>query len=778
MGGPLQGVKVFDITQAGVGPWATMILAAMGANVIKLEPPGGDRILGTKPRYNDLSVVYMQCNLGKRSAFANLKSPEGQELARRLLKEADVFAENHKWGTVEHFGLNYEEVAKINPSIVYGNYPGWGSTGPMKDRGSADPSAQAFSGAVSTTGKVGGEGEFIRIYVLHDFNASSYIVTTTLLGLLSRERSGKGIKMENAQVASSIAVQTSRIAEFLASGKNVLPMGSACATTVPHRAFLCQDKRWLAVGVVTDAQWRGLCKAIDATELLDDPRFDSNSGRVKHRDELEDRLQAILASKPARWWTIQLRKRKVPVSLFHDYETIPDLPQIRANKSIISLKYPKAGTLPFSNLPFQYSKTPVVVKPGPVPGQDTEQVLKEGWGKNGATKAKGYFGPKGPMERGVLDGVTIVDMTQGLAGPYGSLMLADAGARVIKVEPPEGDYARNFGPPMVDGVSAAFFHLNRNKEGVRLDIQKSEDRQRLLKLLKDADVFIEEEGQRGLKRLGLSYQDLEMVNPGLVHCTISAHGTKGPLRNQPASELTLQAMSDHLATLGVAGEEPVRMGPDMASLGTSLFVTHGVLGALYHKWRTGEGQQINLNLLDTLIHQKGFTWTSMINPDAWNGHSENYFNPPHHGYKTDDQPILLSPAGGFSEGQNEQFTALLKALKMEEYLEHPLFQRQAREIMGFGGEGMLSFEAMPIWEEAFKSWKAEDLLDLLNSLGSNSSLVNNYEQLLAHPQMKAIGMVKEMSHPTLGKVKCLMSPWKLHGVSKATPEPYVEEGIR
>lgn len=777
MAGPLHDIKIFDITQAGVGPWATMILAAMGADVIKLEPPGGDRILGTKPRYSDLSVVYMQCNLGKRSAFANLRSPEGQEMARRLLKDADVFAENHKWGTVEKFGLSYEEVAKINPRIVYGNYPGWGSTGPMKDRGSADPSAQAFSGAVSTTGKVDGKGEFIRVYVLHDFNASSYIVTTTLLGLLYRERSGKGIKMENAQVASSIAVQTSRIAEFLATGTNVLPMGSSCANTAPHRAFQCQDKKWLAVGVVTDAQWRRLCKAIDATGLQANPRFASNIGRVKHREELEDKLRWIFSSKPARWWIIQLRKQKVPVSLFHDYETIPDLPQIRANKSIISLKYPKVGTLPFSNLPFQYSKTPIVMRPGPLPGQNTDQILKDGWGKNGTTKPKRYFGPKGLMEKGVLDGVTVVDMTQGLAGPYSSLILADAGARVIKVEPPEGDYARNFWPPMADGVSATFFHLNRNKEGLRLDIRKPEGQKRLFELLKTADVFIEEEGQRRLKPLGLGYQALEKINPGLVHCTISAHGTKGPLRNQPASELTLQAMSDHLATLGIAGEEPVRMGPDMASLGSSLFVTHGILGALYHKWRTGEGQHVNLSLLDTLIHQKGFTWTSMINPDAWNGHSENYYNPPHYGYKTADQPILLSPAGGLRGERSEQFVSLLKALKMEDYLEHPLFQRPAGEIMGFGGEGTLSFEAMPVWEEAFKSWDAERLLELLNSLGSTSSLVNSYEQLLDHPQMKALGMIKEMSQPGLGKVKCLISPWKLDGVPTVPPEPYGEEII-
>ena len=772
MPGPLNGVKVFDVTHGGVGPWATMILAGMGANVIKIEPPNGDyiRILA-KPKYNDLSVVYMQCNLGKKGITLDLKTPEGKEVARRLLKDADLFTENMKWGSVGHLGLSYEEVSKINPRIVYGNYPGWGSEGPLKDRGSADNTAQAFSGAVSTTGKRGGDGEFIRIYVLHDFNASSYIVATALLGLLQRERTGKGIKMESPQVGASIAIQTSRIAEFLATGENVPRMGSATTTTVPDRAFLCQDKRWLAVSVLTNAQWKGLCKAVGAPELLEDDRFATNPGRVKHRDEVEDRLQAVFTTKPARWWTIQLRKQKVPVSLFYDYETIPDLPQVKANRYIVPVKYPRVGTLPFGNLPFQFSKTPVAQRPGPWPGQDTERVLREGWGEDGANPAKGYFGPKGPMEKGVLDGVSVVDMTQGLAGPYASLLLADAGARVIKVEPPEGDYARDFGPPMMDGVSAVFYHLNRNKEGTRLDLRKQEERQRLLELVKDADVFIEEEGQGRLKRLGLSHENLAKINPGLIHCTITPFGTKGPLRNQPASELVLQAMSDQLATLGEygSGEEPVRMGPDMASLGTSLFVFHGILGGLYHKWRTGEGQHVTVSMLGSVIHQKGFTWTSMVGPDAWAGHSENYFKPPSHGYKTADQPILVAGVR-----QEDKFPDLLKALGMEEYLEHPLFQRPPREIMGLGGEGDHAFQAKPIWEEAFKNWKAEDLLVLLNKLGSNSSLVNNYRQLFAHPQMEALGMIRESGLSKLGMVKFLGPPWKLRGVSPVAPRPYSE----
>ena len=570
-------------------------------------------------------------------------------------------------------------------------------------------------------------------------------------------------------MASSVAVQTSRIAEFLATGENVPRMGSATTATVPHRAFLCQDKRWLAVGVITDEQWRGLCKAINAPELLEDSRFATNPGRVKHRDELEDRLQAIFSTNPARWWTIQLHKQKVPVSLFYDYETIPDLPQVQANRYIVNLTYPGAGTLPFGNIPFQYSKTPVTLRPGPWPGQDTERVLKEGWGPDDRVPAKGYFGPKEPMTKGPLEGVTVVDMTQGICGPYASLLLADAGARVIKVEPPEGDYARGFSPPL-NGASAVFFHLNRNKDGLRLDIRKEQDKRRLLELLKDADVLIEETGQRRMKRLGLGYQDLEKLNPGLIHCSISPYGTRGPLRDQPASELTLQAMSDFLNTLGLAGEEPVRMGPDMASAGTSLFAVHGILGALYHKWRTGEGQRIDVSMLATMIHQKGITWTSMIDPDEWAGfYCESYVRPPETGYNTADQPVTAS-----APRDPDRFRELMKAIDIEDYLEHPLFQNPPSDLLGSGGIGDMATQAKPIWEEAFTKRGSDDLLELIHNCGAIGSQINTYQQLLSHPQMKALAMVSEMEHPALGKIRCTIAPWRMDGVHKATLFPCQE----
>ena len=171
MSGPLQGLNIFDLTVAGVGPWASMILANMGANVIKIENAADPRH-GGGPNYRGLSVVYMHCHLGKKGIYLDLKPPEGQEVAKRLVKDADVFVENMKLGTADRLALGYEAVSKVNPRIVYGNHPGWGDAGPLKGVASSDIVGQAFSGTAGITGKRGGEAELLRWYALYDFNAS------------------------------------------------------------------------------------------------------------------------------------------------------------------------------------------------------------------------------------------------------------------------------------------------------------------------------------------------------------------------------------------------------------------------------------------------------------------------------------------------------------------------------------------------------------------------------------------------------------------------------
>ena len=224
------------------------------------------------------------------------------------------------------------------------------------------------------------------------------------------------------------------------------------------------------------------------------------------------------------------------------------------------------------------------------------------------------------------------------------------------------------------------------------------------------------------------------------------------------------------------------MGPDYATAETSLYVNHAILGALYHAWRTGEGQHITISQLGAILHQKSVQWVGTVDPDDWDGVMLWYLALPDHPYKTGDVPIRLKPIE-----KAEQMPELLRALGMEGYIDHPVFKNPPNKIMSSGGMGEpidsadLAFQAKRIWEEAFKKWGGQDLVQLLAKFGSRSIEANNYQQLYDHPQTKAMGLFKEADDPKLGKVKFLTSPWKLHGVPAVVPEPFVEglhEGAR
>ena len=791
MPGPLSGVRLFDLTIVGVGPFATGILGKMGAEVVAVEqgPSWPPVYQGSPPNVRGLSTLYMTVHLNKRSLYLNLKDPEGLETAYRLIGEADIFAENMTWGTVQRLGLGSDRLLELNPRLVYGNFPGWGREGPYVQRRSADAITQVFSGSVAINGRRGGEPEILRWPALWDFNASLHIAVSLLLGLLARERTGSGLSLLSHQIGASVNIQLSRVAEFLATGDTPARMGSGTATTVPNRAYRCRDGRWLAVGVVRDDQWRRLWRAIGAEDLGENDELSTNRGRVRNRALVDGALGRIFATQAAKWWEIQLRKAKVPASLFLDYTQVLDDPQVRANGHFVWLRYPRDDEtaevlaypdigqfpplppLPFGSLPFQYSKTPIATTAGTLPGANTDHILRHGWlSEDGGTPAT-YHGPRQPMATGVLDGVTVLDMTQGVSGPFASLMLAECGARVIKVEPPEGDYTRGWEPRLGD-VGAAFFHLNRNKEGLRIDLERPADRDELRELLRDVDVFIEEEGQDRLGRWGLDQASLEQTNPAIITCSISPFGEDGPLRDQPGSELVFQAMSDFLSHLGEPGEEPVRMGPDMATAGTSLYACQAILGALYHQWRTGVGQRIAISELGALLHQRAVQWTSLVDPDEWNGYLFGYLKPPDHPYKTKDQPIMVNPIS-----RAEDMPLLMEELGMESHLGNPLFQHPPEYLVGWGSNGAVDtgeipMLAKPIWEEAFSRLTAEQIADVFIKYGGNGVLANDYRQLYDHPQVRTLGLFGEMDDPTLGTVRYQRMPWTLDGVPVPPARPF------
>ncbi len=355
---------------------------------------------------------------------------------------------------------------------------------------------------------------------------------------------------------------------------------------------------------------------------------------------------------------------------------------------------------------------------------------------------------------GALSGYTIIDLTQGLCGPFGAMRLGDAGAEVIKIEPLSGDVARTMGPPFVGDQSAVFLSLNRNKKSVVLDITSAEGQAVLRRLLEKADVFLEDLGPGQAETLGLGYEQLREVNPTLVYCAISAFGEEGPLRDMPGAELVLQAMADYTNSLGSIGEPPVRLGSDVANLNTGIFASQAITAALFHRARKGEGQRVSVSMLATLLHMRGIMWTSMTDPDDWYGfHLDHYTKPPDHGYKTKDGHVYF----GLRRGSSEDWDRLLISLGMVDALSDPRFANFGREATSIG---RYAPEVKPMWEEGFKDMTNEEVVRLIHEFKGDAVSFTDYTTLSAHPQIQELGMIREMQHPTAGPFKTIGPVWR------------------
>ncbi len=375
---------------------------------------------------------------------------------------------------------------------------------------------------------------------------------------------------------------------------------------------------------------------------------------------------------------------------------------------------------------------------------------------------------------GSLAGFRVVDLTEGICGPFSSMQLADAGAEVIKIEPPTGDYARQVGPPFVNGESAAFLSLNRNKKSVVLDYRR-EDQQRILHQLgTTADIFLEDLGPGKAEQLGFGYRQLAHRNPRLVYCAISAFGEEGPLKDLPGAELVIQAMSEYTASLGRIGDPPLRIGADVASINTGIFAAQAILAALFHRERTGQGQRVAVSQFGSLLHLRGIMWHSMTEPDDWYGfHLDHYTNPPDYGYQAKDGALYFI----LRRGSSEDWDRLVLELGIERVLSDPRFSDYGRQATSIG---RYAPEVKHIWEEAFKTRSRDEIIALIKNLGGDAVPILDYPSLVSHPQVEAMDIIVEVPHPNGGSFKTIRPVARFAGATGAqiTAPPKLGEHTR
>jgi len=364
----------------------------------------------------------------------------------------------------------------------------------------------------------------------------------------------------------------------------------------------------------------------------------------------------------------------------------------------------------------------------------------------------------------VLGGIKVVDLTEDVAGPYCSMHLGDLGAEIIKVEGIEGDTTRQLGP-FIKGESSLFMSLNRNKKSIAVDYNKPQGKEIVYQLAKNADIFIESFDSCYAEKLGLGYEDIVRYKSQVVYCSISSFGETGPYKNRPASELELQGMAGFTQYLGEMGEEPVRVGVDVAAMGSGLHAMQGILAALYYRRKTGIGQKVEISAMRSMI-QMGCYWIqAFCNPDTYGGW---FFTGPYdhaeHGYATLDRPIVFSVigrVGGGIEKALDIWVEFLKRVGLGELLEDPWFKYKGLRAVGLGRDAQ---EMKPLFETYFADKKSEDMINMIDELGGMGSAIYDYETLFGgsmHPQVQAVDMIKEIEHPVSGKTRVLDLPLTL-----------------
>ena len=379
----LEGIRVLDLTRAMAGPFCTMMLGDLGADVIKVERPGrGDESRGWGPPfvgkpygpYPGESAYFLSANRNKRSMTVNLKSQEGVRIVRQLAVKSDALVENFRTGVLDGMGLGYEQLCALNPRLVYCSISGYGRTGPFADRPGYDFVIQAEGGFMGITGPEEGPPSRVGVPII-DITAGMFSSTAILAALRIRDLIGEGQLVDLSLLDTQVALLANVASNYLVGGQEPRRLGNSHPSITPYEAFRARD-RWFALAAANERQWAVLCEVIRQPELRDDPRFADNNARVDNREALREALDVAFVSRDAAEWLEEFRRAGLPCGPIN---TIPEVfahPQANARGLVTGVEHSSAGSVQFPGFPYKLSLTPADVRmPPPMLGQHTEEVL-------------------------------------------------------------------------------------------------------------------------------------------------------------------------------------------------------------------------------------------------------------------------------------------------------------------------------------------------------------------------------------------------------------------
>lgn len=387
---PLAGVRVLEFGHFAAGPFATMLLADWGADVVKVEPPEGEPmrhwppLVGASETNLGLSMNFAILNRNKRCVGIDLKDPKGLEQARALCREADIVLENFRPGVLDSLGLGYDDVVKLNPKIVYCSVTGYGQTSPARDRGAFDVAIQAVSGVMSVTGEENGPPVKCGV-ALADYGTGVYAALSCVTALRRAERTGKPGRVDVSMYSCMLSLANLQTSEYWGSG--VLPkrLGSRHPKAAPYQAYLGADGKWFILAAGSDRLWHRVCDVLEAPELATDPRFKTAGARAENQVELEEVLSEILSKSSASVWLEKFDAAQVPAAPINDYAEALSSDHVQATNLVHKMKLPDGAEVPTVGNPVALSDYEFRIFHDPAQsGAHTAEVLADWTGRGRA----------------------------------------------------------------------------------------------------------------------------------------------------------------------------------------------------------------------------------------------------------------------------------------------------------------------------------------------------------------------------------------------------------
>ncbi len=772
-GGALDGIKVVELATMVSGPYCGKLLADMGANVIKVEPPGGDpsRQCGPFPESGpclERSALFLYNNTSKRGVTLNLDSSEGLEAFKRLLRWADVLIDNHPSQRLESLGLSWGAMCKLNPALVYTSITPYGRTGPQA----------GIKGDELTIIHAGGLGNLLPTRSVDvsrapvklggyavGYHGGIVAAVATMAALLGRMKTGRGQVTDISLQEVILAL----VGPNLASTRYEGTTWSRVPDRPPALGRMKTSDGYIVVGVLENHHFRLLMDLMGNPEWAAAPEWYNRAYRVNHIMEIAPMMDEWMLHQRKDEVHHKGAKKGIAIGPINSAKEVMNDEQYAARDYFVEVDHPEAGKHRYAGWPYKMSATPPrVMRPAPLLGQHNQEVYCTELGYS-LEESEHLQHEGGTAERRIgmgnnmlpLQGVRVADFSWLFAGPYGTMLLATLGAEVIRVEShkrtdlsrrsvvwPLHDPAPHEVPP---NQAISFNAVNLNKKSVTLDLTKPEGVQLAKRLVAISDIVIDNMRPGSMATLGLGYEELRQVRPDIIVVSSSSRGQQGPEKDYAGYATTHQAIGGGAYITGYADDAPSPSLGDVDIMNATT-AAYAALAALYHRSQAGEGQFIDFSQCEgvsSIIGELllGYEMNSQIPERMGNAHPQYA---PHNVYRCWGVDRWLA----IEVHSDEEFATLADVMGRPELAEDPRFTNMASRKEN---ESELDRIIGEWTRPRDRDWMVNEFCQA----GLAAAPSRNARDLYADPHLRARDAFVSVNHPELGELELVGAPWKM-----------------